>query len=97
MNASTPQNEVEEQYMAEMRERVLAGETFVLEMDLPCVAAVLAMLQLALRHPGTAGMLAAQTARRVACSLEQELGRTPAIAEAARRGWLEEYDLELGR
>ena len=55
---------------------------------------LLALLQLALRHPGALDGPVAVVGRALAENLEQRLGRGgPAIAEVARRGWRPECDL----
>lgn len=94
MNGNDTDALLMEKYTEEMWERTLRGEAIAFEMDLATAAAVLAMLQLALRHPATSGLVAAAQARRVACYIEAVLGITPAAKEACRRGWISDFDWE---
>lgn len=78
-------------YVAEMAERCTAEETVTVTFDMATAQALLAVIQLAFRHP----LFKGQTAEEcfgIAKGLEDQLARTPAIAEVCRRGWLPEYD-----
>jgi hypothetical protein len=75
-------------YVAEMKARVLAQENVEITLDVGTAASVFAILQLALRHPGLIGNVAAVHVRVVAAGIQETLSTTPAIAEACRRGWL---------
>jgi hypothetical protein len=75
----------------EMRDLVESGAGLPFVFDPAEAFALLAVLQLALRHPGLAGF-AHDVALRLAHNIEQRLGVTPAIREAARRGWFPEHD-----
>jgi hypothetical protein len=66
-----------------------AGMPFVFE---PVEAfTLMAVLQLALRHPGLNGYVEA-FARNLAQNIEQRLSIQPGLKEAARRGWDQKYD-----
>jgi|KBSMisStaDraftv2_1062788.scaffolds.fasta_scaffold2197489_1 hypothetical protein len=56
---------------------------------------LLALLQLALRHPylDDVGATTADFARNLAENIEQRLCITPAMQEVARRGWQPEHDV----
>jgi hypothetical protein len=56
---------------------------------------LLAVLQLALRHPNLAdtGAIAAAFARNLAENIEQRLCVTPVLQEVARQGWNPEHDV----
>lgn len=59
---------------------------------------LLALLQLALRHPGVLDGVVATFGRSLAENLEERLGRGgPAITEVARRGWQPQHDLPRNR
>ena len=53
---------------------------------------LLAALQLAARHPGLEGSEVGRFVDELGHNIESRLCRTPALAEAARRGWKPEYD-----
>lgn len=56
---------------------------------------LLAVLQLALRHPNLAakGATAAEFARSLAENIERRLCKTPALQEVASQGWNPELDV----
>lgn len=51
-----------------------------------------AHVQLALRHPGNKGP-SAEIARKVAERIQKRVATTGALAEIARRGWHQEFDI----
>lgn len=85
-------DELGQLYSAEMTDRLRNGESVAIEMDVAMAASMLALLQLALRHPEMRTGAVATHARLVSILLQQQLSRTPAIAESCRRGWLRQFD-----
>lgn len=53
---------------------------------------IFSQLQLALRHPKNKGP-SSRIAKEIAIKLEKAIALTPALAEAASRGWKAEFDV----
>lgn len=84
--------ELQEQFCAEIKalEDSGAGMPYVFR---PAEAfCLLAILQLALRHPGCNGQTG-EFARAFAENIEKRLCITPALQEVARQGWQPECDV----
>lgn len=88
----TSEEELQPLFVEEIFWRASKGEKIAVEVPVAVAMAVLATIQLALRHPGCTGYTANEAAAfgRI---LELGLARTPAIAEACRRGWNPRYDV----
>jgi hypothetical protein len=87
------EKELCERYVLELFERGMNDEQFVLILCIDQAMCLFATLQLALRHPGLENSATAAVTRAIASGLEKDLGATPAIAEACRRGWVGKYDV----
>lgn len=82
---------LEEQFAADIKDLIDSGAGMPFVFNPGEAFMLLAVLQLALRHPGLDGAAGA-FARGLAENIEQRLCVTPALKEVARRGWDSEYD-----
>ena len=86
-------SELLNRFEKEIRELESSGAGVPLTLTPTQAMMLLSLLQLALRHPGCREGHCAAFGRELAENLEARLGNgRPAIAEVARRGWLEQYD-----
>lgn len=77
---------LEEQFAADIKDLIDSGAGMPFVFNPGEAFMLLAVLQLALRHPGLDGA-AGKFARELAKNIEQRLCVTPALKEVARRGW----------
>jgi len=75
----------------EMRAAQDAGVMLPLHLRPSSAFQLLGILQLALRHPGLSGAVR-DFATQLARLIEDQICKTPAMREMARRGWSKEYD-----
>jgi hypothetical protein len=80
-----------EQFSEEFRNICLDPQPVGLLLSKLQVWAILANLQLALRHPDNKGAMA-EIAKSLAQQIEKQIATTPALAEVAKRGWNPKYD-----
>jgi hypothetical protein len=79
-------------FTAEIRALVDAGAALPFLLNPVDAFTLLSLLQLALRHPTIAGY-PRELAVKLARDIEERLGKSPAIHEIARRGWLPSEDV----